>query len=375
MNILRNLVTSLLVTCTLSGPASAEPRDPLQPLLAHAMQGRAIPAMALLVIRHGAVAEEAVRGVRAGPSSSAVSPNDLWHIGSDTKAMTATLIARLVERGALSWNAPLARELPKLAPAMQSGYRGITLIDMFAHRAGFKDLIDSDFYNAFYTDKRPLHAQRLAYLRMALARPPAYTPGTQNLYSNRGALLAAFIAEEKTGASWEALVRREIFARLGMRSAGFGPTAAGQNLGHEKGVPVMGTKADDPSVLAPAGGVHLTMDDWARFAIDQMKGEHGQGKLLKPGSYRFLHTGQGNSIYGLGWGVRAELDGLKGRFLTHAGSNGFWWARIVLVPDIESGVLIAANAGPDDGADRASDEIEKTILPTLVSAAAMSKKQ
>jgi CubicO group peptidase (beta-lactamase class C family) len=356
---------ALLILLALNGPGTAESYNTLQPLLTNAMRGHSIPAMAVLVIRHGAIAAEAVRGVRAGPSSAPVTTSDLWHIGSDTKAMTATLIARLVERDMLSWDAPLARALPQLVPSMQPGYRGITLVDMFSHRAGFKDLIDSDFYNAFYTDRRPLHAQRLAYLRMALAQPPAYKPGTQTLYSNRGALLAAFIAEQKIGASWETLMRHEIFAALGMGSAGFGPTAAGQNLGHEKGTPVSGTKADDPAVLAPAGGVRLTMDDWARFAIDQMKGEHNHGSLLKTRTYRFLHTGQGGTIYGLGWGVRAELDGLNGRFLTHAGSNGYWWARIVLVPDTESGVLIAANVGPDAGADKASDIIEKAIVPAL----------
>lgn len=373
MNI-RRILPAPFVFALLVSAAIAEPNNRLQPLLAHAMQGRAIPAMALLVIRHGAVAEEAMRGVRAGPGSTTVSRSDLWHIGSDTKAMTATLVARLVERGVLAWNTPLARELPQLETIMKPGYGGVTLVDMLAHRAGFKDLIDSDFYNAFYADKRPLHMQRLAYLRMALAQPPAYTPGTQNLYSNRGALLAAFIAETKTGASWEALIRREIFAPLGMSSAGFGPTVAGENLGHAKGAPVSGTKADDPSVLAPAGGVRLTMDDWAGFAIDQMKGEHGQGKLLRRQTYRFLHTAQGATVYGLGWGVRTRLDGLNGRFLTHAGSNGFWWARVVLVTDTESGVLIAANAGPDDGADKASDEIEKAILPTLASPKAAGTK-
>lgn len=358
-------VAALMLFSSASALAATVPQDPYQSLLARAMQDRQIPAMAVLVIRHGAIAQESFRGVRAGPGSPPVARDDLWHIGSDTKAMTATLIAHLVERGTLGWNTPLVRALPQLAPAMQSGYRGITLVDMFSHRAGFKDLIDSDFYNAFYSDKRPLHSQRLAYLRMALAQPPAYRPGTQNLYSNRGALLAAFIAEQKTGAGWEALMRREIFAPLGMRSAGFGPTAAGQNLGHEKRVPVSGTRADDPAVLAPAGGVHITMDDWARFAIDQMKGEHGKGKLLKPETYRFVHTGQGGTIYGLGWGVRRQLDGLNGRFLTHAGSNGFWWARIVLFPDSESGLLIAANAGLDDGADKASDLVEKAIVPRL----------
>jgi CubicO group peptidase (beta-lactamase class C family) len=362
----RPCLLAFAVGFALTSVAGAQDRGPnLDSILARAMDGRQVPAMAVVVIRHGDIAAEIERGVIAGRNSRRVGPGDVWHIGSDTKAMTATLIARLVERGVLDWNKPLAQLSPKLVAGMQPGYRNITLVDMFAHRAGFKDLIDSDFYNAFYSDTRPLHEQRLAYLRMALAQPPAYTPGTQNLYSNRGPLLAAFVAEDQTGLAWEQLIRRDIFVPLAMRSAAFGPTNDGENLGHSKGASAIGTKADDPSVLAPSGGVHLTMADWARFAIDQMKGERGAGVLLKRETYRFLHTGQGGTIYGLGWGVRSELDDLHGRFLTHAGSNGYWFARIVLVPDSENGILIAANAGPDDGADKASDEIEKAMLPGL----------
>lgn len=340
----------------------------LDALLSRAMQGRAIPAMAVLVIRGGRVADFAVRGIREADLPNRVQPDDVWHIGSDTKAMTATLIARLVENGRLSWNTPLSESLPELMPGSQPDYHNITMIDMFAHRAGFKDAIDSDFYDAFYTDRRPLHEQRLAYMRMALAQPAAYPPGTQNVYSNRGPLLAAVIAERATGMSYETLMQREIFTPLRMRTAAFGPTHRGQPLGHERGAPQSGAQSDNPAVLAPSGGIHLSMQDWAEFAIDQMKGEHGQGKLLKPQTYRFLHTAQGDTVYGIGWGVRSELDGLYGRFLTHSGSNGYWWARIVLVPDLERGVLIVANASQDDGADEAADQIEKLILPALVSA-------
>src|SRR6266481_902873 len=175
------------------------------------MQNRSIPAMAVLVIRHGRIVEQAATGVRAAGSRTPVTLNDVWHIGSDTKAMTATVIARLVERGTLFWQTPLSPALPELADTTQPPYRTVTMIDVFAHRAGFKDLIDIDFYNAFYTDKRPLHEQRLSYLRMALAQPPAYPPGSQNLYSNRGPLLAATIAERATGLSFETLLRRELF--------------------------------------------------------------------------------------------------------------------------------------------------------------------
>lgn len=359
------LLAALLV-CLL--PFATAAAGDLTPVLTGAMQKHSIPAMAVVVIRNGKIADEAAAGVKAAGAAAPVTLDDVWHIGSDTKAMTATMVARLVERGLLSWQTPLEKALPELADKMQPAYRDVTMIDMFAHQAGFKDLIDSDFYDAFYSDRRPLHEQRLDYFRMALAQPSAYAPRTDHLYSNRGAMLAATIAERATGLSYEDLMRREVFGPLGIRSAGFGPTHAGQPLGHRDGKPQTGTKADNPAVIAPAGGVHLTMRDWALFAIDQMKGESGQGELLRAENYRLLHRSVDSSVYALGWGVRTELNGWKGRFLTHSGSNGYWFARIVLLPETQSGILIAANAGPDAGADQAATEIEKALLPRLAGA-------
>jgi CubicO group peptidase (beta-lactamase class C family) len=274
--------------------------------------------------------------------------------------MTPTMIARLVERGILSWDAPLERLLPELRTEMDPGYRKVTLRELLSHRAGLHDEIDSDVYEAFYSDRRPLHDQRLAYVRMALKSPPAYPPGTDARYSNRGTI----IAEDATGLSYEALMQREVFGPLDIRSAVFTPTRPGDLTGHEGGKPQFGPHADNPPVDRPAGEVRLTMDDWARFAIDQMEGERGRGKLLKAESYYELHTGQGGTIYGLGWGVRPTLDGVDGRFLTHGGSNGCWLARIVLAPDTEDGFLITANSA-DGGADKAEAEIETVLVPTL----------
>lgn len=294
-----------------------------------------------------------------------VRADDVWHIGSDAKAMTATLVARLVEAGAFSWSTPLSKLLPELVADMQPAYHDVDLKDLFEHRAGLKDLIDSDFLEGLYRDRRPIHEQRLAYLRMALAQPPAYSPRTAFLYSNRGPLIAAVAAERATGRTWEHLIAEKVFQPLGMRSAGFGPTHRGQPLGHDGLEPVEGAKADDPAVIAPAGEVHLSLADWARFAIDQMAGEKGRGRLLKAETYRYLHTAHDGDVYGIGWGVRSAVDGLNGRFLTHAGSNGYWYARIVLVPDRESGLLITANTGPERAA-KPVGEVEAMLLQTLV---------
>jgi CubicO group peptidase (beta-lactamase class C family) len=293
-----------------------------------------------------------------------VRKNDLWHIGSDEKAMTATMIARLVENHRLSWHTPLPQLIPELSQSMRADYRGVDLIELLAHRAGLQDLIDSDYYERLYHDARPLHVQRIDYVKMALSWPPAFPPGTDAKYSNRGTVIAALAAEDATGTGYDELMRREVFGPLGMRSVRFDSPRPGELAGHDGNTPKYGPHADNPPVDAPAGEIRLTLDDWAKFAIDQMHGDHGRGALLGKSSYALLHTAQEGSIFGLGWGVRTSLDGVSGRFLTHSGSNGYWFARIILAPDRENGLLLVTNSA-SPAAQKAVADVEAEIVPTL----------
>jgi CubicO group peptidase (beta-lactamase class C family) len=334
-------------------PAIAAPAE----VEAAADQGMAaahVPALAVLEIRDGKIAGEAVRGVRVAGRPDRARPGDLWHLGSDGKAMTATLVARLVERGVLSWDAKLAELLPDLAPMMNPEVAQATLQDLVSHRSGLAENGDETFLLGFYDDHRPLPAQRLDYLKQALAAPPAVPRGRFN-YSNTAFIAAAAIAERATGRSYEELMRREVFRPLGMRTAEFGPTPPGEPAGHEGGKPVTGPRGDNPAMFAPAGGMHMSLADWARFCLDQMAGEDGHGRLLRAETYRLLHTprpsdGDGRRV-AMDWGVRDET---YGRLLTHSGSNGDWYAIVALAPDIHAGVLAAANAAEDAGGDKAT---------------------
>lgn len=334
-------------------------------LASEVLKDHSIPAVGIVLIRHGRIADEAVAGVRARDNPAPVRKSDLWHIGSDEKAMTATMIARLVERGTLSWDAPLSTLIPELLTKMRADYRSVNLVELLSHRAGLQDLIDSDYYESLYHDRRPMHLQRVDYVKMALSWPPAYPPGTDAKYSNRGTVIAALAAEDATHASYEELMRREVFAPLGMRSPRFDPPRHGELAGHDGDTPEYGLMADNPPVDAPAGEVRLTLHDWATFAIDQMDGDRGKGRLLKTATYRMLHTGQAGTIYGLGWGVRTSLNGVSGRFLTHGGSNGYWDAIIVLEPDKENGFLIVANSA-SDSAQKTLARVEAEVVPTLI---------
>lgn len=359
-------ISSFILLSVLTLRAAAAPAHPTaEGIASEVLKESSAPAVGVVLIRHGRIADEAVAGVRARDDPVPVRKSDLWHIGSDEKAMTATMIARLVEGHVLSWQTPLSQLLPELSQSMRADYRAVDLIELLAHRAGLQDLIDSDYYERLYHDSRPLHAQRIDYVRMALQWPPAFPPGTDAKYSNRGTVIAALAAEDATGVGYEELMQREIFRPLGMRSVRFDPPRAGDLAGHDGDTPKYGPHADNPPVDAPAGEIRLTLGDWAKFALDQMAGDEGRGSLLSKSSYVLLHTAQDGSIYGLGWGVRSSLDGVNGRFLTHSGSNGYWFARIILAPDTRSGLLLVTSSA-DSAAQKAVADAETKVVPTLI---------
>ncbi len=361
------LLCSLIALVATSARAQElAPEASLSATVAEAIEGTTVPALGLLVIRDGQVVDQAVAGVRELGSRSAVTADDRWNLGSDGKAMTATMIARLVEQSVLGWAAPLSAMLPDLAAEMRPEYRDVTLLELMSHRAGLpENLSDMTYFRTFYADNRPLPEQRLAYLRRALAEPPVGPARGEASYSKTGLILAGAIAEHATGKAYETLMQDEIFGPLGMTSAVFSQTPeAGETFGHVDGR-VSGSTEANPQMIMPAGGVRMTLADWARFCIDQMAGEEGRGKLLTAESYRLLHTPRGESVFALGWGVPPQIAGRAGPVLTHGGSDGNWFAFVALFPGSENGVLAVANAADSMGGDAAVTGAARTVIQTL----------
>jgi CubicO group peptidase (beta-lactamase class C family) len=360
---LRRLAGPLIAAAiSFAGPAAAAD---LEPILAKAMQGSKVPAMGLLVIREGKVEAQAVRGVRDA-AGAPVRAQDVWHIGSDGKAMTDAMIARLVERGVLSWTTPLERMLPELAASMQPQYRTVTLVQLLSHHSGLPhDIDDEKTLQAMFWDQGPgtPTAQRYAYVARALRDPPV-GPTTAFNYSNTGLLIAAVIAERATGKTYEDLMRQEVFGPLGMTHAGFGVTHPPQLLGHVDGR-VATLKDTNPAFFAPAGNMYMPLSDWARFCIDQLEGAQGRGKLLKPESYRLMQSPQPGGDAALGFGVQDKLAGRRGPVLIHGGSDGTWFALVALFPASGSGALVTANAGDSMGGDAAATAALKAAVSDL----------
>ncbi len=192
------------------------------------------------------------------------------------------------------------------------------------------------------------------------------------MYSNLGFIIVGAIAEARTGKTWEDLIREQIFTPLGIKNAGFGtpgtPGKVDQPWGHdEKAGKLLAldparADADNPPALGPAGTINIALKDWLLFAQDQLDGEHGHGKLLKPETYRKLHTPvTGN--YALGWGAKLGPDGVP-LLITHTGSNGYWVADIRIMPKHDMIFLVATNAG-NDAANQAVKDIGTPLKDRL----------
>ena len=79
----------------------------LNEALAEVLEKHDIPSVAAALIVDGELRAAGAVGVRKRGDSTPVTVNDKYHVGSCTKAMTATLAGMLVERGLLSWETPL----------------------------------------------------------------------------------------------------------------------------------------------------------------------------------------------------------------------------------------------------------------------------
>ncbi|HET9863069.1 MAG TPA: serine hydrolase domain-containing protein [Steroidobacteraceae bacterium] len=333
-----------------------------------------VPAAAVMVQINGKLEAQAAQGVRAVGRPESVTLEDEWHIGSDTKAMTATLIARLVEQGYLRYEDTMARIFPGIAARMNPALHNVTVAQLLSHTAGLPALRSDRELKTFMRvvkSEKKVRAQRAALVIYYLTRPPASKVGEFS-YSNLGYVIAGAVAEERTGSTWEELMHDEIWKPLGIRSAGFGPPGRSgrydQPLGHDrvKGKLVAldpeDPLSDNPVPVGPAGRVHISLADWMLFVQDQLDGENGHGKLLRPESYKRLHTPVTKS-YAMGWGVVRDAQG-KTSVLTHTGSNGYWVADVRIFPKHQLILLSVLNSG-DDVAIKADKEIARALQDHL----------
>lgn len=365
------MLRSILTVLTLAAPLALGQAD-IADRLAPIREKHAVPALGAAVISGGEVIALGVSGLRAAGSPEAVAPADLWHLGSCTKAMTATLAAIYVEEGLIAWNTTMEQAFPELRESMHEDYRPVTIRQLLSHRAGIPaDLNFDGLWGRLWNHPGTPQEQRWMLTSEILARPPLHAPGTKFLYANAGFAIAGVILERKAGRAWEDLLRERLALPLEMDDLGFGAPgsadAIDQPRGHAaSGKPVSpGPGSDNPAAIGPGGTAHASLESWAKFIALHIAGARGESNFLRPETFTTLQTPAPGEDYALGWAATtrpwARGDAGPGRVLTHNGSNTMWFCVAWLAPEKDLGIIVTCNRGGESAA-RACDAVASMLV-------------
>ncbi|WP_066768500.1 serine hydrolase domain-containing protein [Candidatus Viadribacter manganicus] len=346
------------------GEASASAPDVLTQARLEALRaGINTPAMAAAASKAGGRSIALATGLRAVGHTQAVTTSDKWHLGSITKSMTSTLIARLAEAGRISWTDTVGGVLGSVIPDIRAEYREVTFRHLCSHRAGLQSNIPMSDLMAFPRESADSRADRIRYATLGLRQAPQGAKETTFEYSNTGYVIAGAMLETKLGAPWEVLIQEHVFNPLAMASAGHGapgaPGAFDQPCGHApnaagvmEAYPPDGALSDNPAALGPAGRVHANFEDVLKYLTAHCE---MRSSFLARESWQNLHTPPFGGPYAMGLSR-------QGNALWHNGSNTLWYAEVMF--DQSRGIVAAAAA--NDG--RAGD-LRAPVGAALIEAA------
>jgi len=330
-----------------------------------------LPALAVVLVKDGRICDRVAVGVRKWGDATPVTTNDVFHIGSCTKSMTATLTAMLIEEGKLRWDTTIAEVFPELKGKMDKQYEAVTVGQLLHHRGGVPGAPPAAAWKRAWEEHGTPTQQRREFIEALLSQPPEAVPGTKMIYSNQGYAIVGAMLEKITGQDYESLMTEKLFKPLHMDSAGFGPPwttdKADQPWGHvRKLILTIPVQADNPPAIASAGRVHCSLDDLARFAIFHLQCNATNG-LLKPETLAKLHAPPGVANlasplenYACGW-VVLQRGWAGGTTLWHNGSNSMWYLVMWLAPEKDFGVIAVTNIA-GSGAEQACDEAATAMI-------------
>lgn len=328
------------------GPASA----PLAKLVTDLRTEHKLVGLAAMVMVDGNVVASAAQGERKKGSGVPIELGDRWHLGSITKSITATMLARLVESGQLRWTDTIGERFPD--GSIHKDWKPVTLQQLLTHTSGAPANFSFGVRLSGLGVGPECTRERRKAVIDVLAQKPAHAPGKTFAYSNVGYTIAGAMAERATGVSWEDLIKREVFEPLKLTESGFGPPRSpdatlDQPRGHTSvlGWKVSATDAEDNTpIMSPAGGVHMTLRNLGTYATEHLRGESGAGTLLAAETYKRLHKPALNH-YACGWVIKPPSDEISDTVYWHNGSNTMWYALVVFIPARNMVVAVTSNDG------------------------------
>lgn len=369
MRALRLMFAAVVVSTIFIISGTVKAQTSLDPMLDPYLARYDLPAIAAAVVMDGKVISAGAVGTRRVGTKIPVTINDPFHIGSDTKAMTALLAAMLVEEGKLRWGTTVSDVFPELAEKMDPRLRRVTLEQLLSHTGGIQTDNEEIVKVCAEALTRDGNLDELRYwvVQQWSKRPLEFEPGTTFAYANMGYVIIGAMIERIGKKTWDEIMTERIFVPLKLGTAGLGPQSSLGRVDAPLGHLVVGGKAkamlagpngDVPAVIGPAGIAHMSILDFAGWAgWNAGEGKRGPA-LLKPETMRKLHTPvismpkrkdaapgtPPGGKYALGWGQLA-VDWAPRPLLFHGGSNTMNLAHIWVDTKRDFAMVIAANIG------------------------------
>jgi len=351
-------------------PASALAQGKVDPKMAEILEpirGKYhLPCLAGAIFTTDGVIEMAAVGVRKAGTDVPVTADDLWHLGSDTKAMTATLAGSFVAEKRLAWTDKVASFFPEIAEKIPPAMKEVTVAQVLSHQAG---LLTNLPIEKVRTLTGSVSERRLSAAQ-TLLETPEFPPGTYR-YSNGDYVVIGAMLEKIAGKPWEDLMRERLFVPLHMDSAGFGGTGTVGKIDQpwphmESGIPTAsnGPAIDNRPYMATAANVHCSMTDWGKFLADQLRGARGMPALLPKEIYTAIQSPAPKSDYGFGWSIGKRIWS-AGTVFGHSGSNTMNYATCLVVPAEGFGVLVCTNQAGDGASAPCHEALEAIITAYL----------
>lgn len=319
------------------GPARLEPD--MAARLREMMVEAQVPGAGVAVVHDGAVVAAQGLGLASVPFQAAADERTLFHLGSVSKQLTASLVLELVEAGAIGLDDPVGRH----ARGLPGRFAGVPVRALLSHTGGVPDYEGLPGFEA----DRPI--DRVDFLTGAAALPLDFEPGEAWAYSNTGYVLLGYLLADVTGRSYRDLVTERLLGRVGLPDARVDDARAvipgrAEPYVLEDGAVRHAVGMDSDYSGWPDGGVLMSARDAARWELALQAGPVPSrttvGHLTRPA---LMASGR-SAAYGAGWftdrvggrDVQYHSGGVPG-FLTFAWRAPETRTAVTIMVNIESG--------------------------------------
>ncbi|WP_300532408.1 serine hydrolase domain-containing protein [Maricaulis sp.] len=315
------------------------------------------PALSAAVAVEGEIVWRGAAGWSDLARATPATPDTIFRIGSTSKAVTATALARQVQRGELDLDAPLATYFADLP---NPAWTGITARQLASHMAGVPHYGgNSDTAGLIATMTMRRHYPTVqAALDVFDGSALGFEPGTDFNYSSLGTVLLGAAMSEAGGLSYRDLIAREVIEPAGAQSTLVAPRSHSGELANfylRRDQRYRVWRPVDLSHRLPGGGWASTPSDLVRIGSlwldEDFISPETREAFWTPQS---LANGETNEQdYALGWRWREfEIEGVGiARNANHGGVSRGSQSWLLVFPDYEMSIAFNTNMNTEEFAE------------------------